>query len=73
MEKEKILLIRHAAVVHRPHATVALAAKAREERMGPRKTCIRPKLNAVHAVGPRPVNGPLHKLCPPGTAAQGRF
>src|SRR4030095_10246099 len=24
-------------------------------------------------VGPRPVNGPLHKLCTPGTTAQGRF
>src|SRR5215510_3087883 len=54
VEEEKILLILYAAVVHRPDATLTLEAKARKEHMGPRKTRISPKLNAMHAVGMYP-------------------
>ena len=38
-----------------------------------RKTRIRPKFNAMHTAGTRPINGPLHKPYTPGTTAQGRF
>src|SRR5215470_16462795 len=67
--EEKILLIRYAAVVHRPDATVALEAKARKEHMAPRKMSIGSKLNAMHAVGVCLINSLLHmatsgKACP---------